>query len=490
MTELTALLDGREAGTVVRRQNGRLKFTYSTQWRSTPGAYPLSLSMPLAASEHSHAAVDAFLWGLLPDNELVLQRWGQRFHVSPRNAFSLISHVGEDCAGAVQFVAPDRHQAFLEEEHGDIEWLTDAEVAARLHAMKSDIGAGRYAKDQGQFSLAGAQPKTALLFDGRRWGVPSGRIPTTHILKPAFHLDGHAQNEHLCMALARSVGLPTARTEIRDFGGITTIIVERYDRVDTARLAASTAAKAAMKAADAAMHAGSNATDATVLCAEAAAEAAELAVEAETMANFSKKTPFYRVHQEDFCQALGIHPQRKYQNEGGPGAREIISLLRGHAPDFTRAKRRQNMDVTGEDVSTFIDSLIFNWIIGGTDAHAKNYSILLGGNGIVRLAPLYDIASALGYGDIDPKKAKLAMKIGGKYELEEIKLPQWRKFANDTKIEESTLLDNITKICAEIPDILSVEVKKLESDGMGHPLVDKMSASLTERALKILKMKG
>ena len=98
MNELVCLLDGREVGGVTRR-SGRLSFKYARSWRAARGAYPLSLSMPLVADEHPHSAIEPFLWGLLPDNELVLQRWATSFHVSPRNVFGLIAHVGEDCAG-------------------------------------------------------------------------------------------------------------------------------------------------------------------------------------------------------------------------------------------------------------------------------------------------------------------------------------------------------------------------------------------------------
>jgi serine/threonine-protein kinase HipA len=487
MKELIALLDGREAGTVVCRQNGKLMFKYSDSWRTAPGAYPLSLSMPLAAPEHSHAAIDAFLWGLLPDNETVLQSWGRRFHVSPRNAFSLISHVGKDCAGAVQFIAPDEYPDSGEAKQG-IEWLTDSEVSARLHALKSDISAGRWSKDQGQFSLAGAQPKTALLFDGNRWGVPYGRIPTTHIIKPAFHLDGHAHNEHVCIALARSIGLPAIKTEIRDFDGITAIIVERYDRVDTAGLAASTAARAAVKASEAALHAASDNPNAAALSAEAAATSMQLAADTEVMVNFSKKTPYYRVHQEDFCQSLGIHPMRKYQNQGGPGPSRIIEMLRAHSTPPARTKSATNRNPQEEDIAAFIGALIFNWIIAGTDAHAKNYSVLIGGKGTVRLAPFYDIASVFGYDDIDPKKAKLAMKIGNKYDLDEIGQAQWKKFAANEKIDPSAVIDEIRTMCLEIPDALSEEIKKMRSAGVDHPVLEKISGRIVKRALTLSKI--
>ncbi|MEQ1930591.1 MAG: HipA N-terminal domain-containing protein, partial [Parvularculaceae bacterium] len=110
MSELIALLDGREVGNV-RHERGRLSFVYSEEWRAAREAYPLSLSMPLAATEHPNAAIEPFLWGLLPDNERILAAWARRFQVSPRSAFALIAEVGEDCAGAVQFVRPERRDA-------------------------------------------------------------------------------------------------------------------------------------------------------------------------------------------------------------------------------------------------------------------------------------------------------------------------------------------------------------------------------------------
>jgi hypothetical protein len=113
------------------------------------------------------------------------------------------------------------------------------------------------------------------------------------------------------------------------------------------------------------------------------------------------ETLTYRVHQEDFCQALRVHPSLKYQNQGGPSPKAIVDLLRANVPGPRHDR----------DLATFLDALILNWLIGGTDAHAKNYSILIGGGGLVRPAPLYDLASVLAYADVDPRKAMLAMKV-------------------------------------------------------------------------------
>ena len=162
MTELVTLLDGKEVGRVQNDARGRLTFVYDDTWRQADGAYPLSLSMPLAAEEHGHAVITAFLWGLLPDNEQVLARWAAKFQVSARNVFALISHVGEDCAGAVQFVTPERLSAIRGGKEDQVEWLDEAEIATRLRTLREDHAAWRLPRDTGQFSLAGAQPKTAL----------------------------------------------------------------------------------------------------------------------------------------------------------------------------------------------------------------------------------------------------------------------------------------------------------------------------------------
>jgi serine/threonine-protein kinase HipA len=431
VTELLALLDGRVVGTV-RHERGRLSFVYADPWRDAPGAYPLSLSMPLAAAAHPHAAIEPFLWGLLPDNELVLSRWAQRFQVSPRNAFALLGQVGEDCAGAVQFVRDERREQFLGESADHVDWLTETDVANRLRALQVDASAGRVPGDTGQFSLAGAQPKTALLFDGERWGVPSGRTPTTHILKPQVGaFDGHAENEHLCLALARALGLPTTRSEVRQFEGVTAIVVERYDRV---------------RGADSAV---------------------------------------VRVHQEDFCQALHVHPSRKYQNDGGPGPKQIVDLLRAHASGARRSEKRDVPSPHNEDMATFLDALILNWLIGGTDAHAKNYSILIGGGGLVRLAPLYDVASILAYPNVDPQKAKLAMKIGDKYRLRDVGFHEWRKLAESVRIDPGALIERVREMALELPDRLADEVTKLHDARLSHPVIDRLAGVLAARALRL-----
>jgi serine/threonine-protein kinase HipA len=423
-TQLIALANGREMGTITYR-NARVSLVYDELWRQDPNSYPLSLSMPLASAQHGHSRIEPFLWGLLPDNDRVLETWGRRFQVSPRNPFRLLANVGEDCAGAVQFVRPERLDPLRTEPAArEVEWLTEDDLAERLRTLRADRAAWRTATDTGQFSLAGAQPKTALLYQRGRWGIPSGRTPTTHILKPPTgEWDGHAENEHFCLKLARACGLVVPNSSVERFQSEIAIVIERYDRVIIAgqRL---------------------------------------------------------RVHQEDMCQAVGLHPTRKYENEGGPGVRRIVELL------------RQNSSAVDEDVQAFLDAIAFNWLIAGTDGHAKNYALLLGGQGNVRLAPFYDVASILPYRNVNLAKTKLAMKIGGEYRLPNIGLRQWRRLAEDIGIDEEALIPRVRAMAAGFPDLIAAIRKEVEAAGLNHPILRALAQRLTTRANRCLAILG
>jgi serine/threonine-protein kinase HipA len=469
MDELLVFMDGRLMGSLIQKL-GRLAFTYSDDWRGADGAYPLSTSMPLVSKDHGHKEVTAFLWGLLPDNEQVLQRWARRFQVSPRNPFALLGHVGEDCAGAVQFVRKDRVPAFLEET-GDnaVEWLTEKEIGRRLTALKQDAGAGRTPRDTGQFSLAGAQPKTALYYDGEKWGIPHGRMPTTHILKPPTdEFDGFAENEHMCLQLAAALGLQTARSTVRTFDGATAIVIERYDRRRVTDIVADRlrAAEEAELYARKAMDAGD-----VVFADRLFLQASNLKEQGRALYETSP-VPVLRAHQEDFCQALSILPVNKYQNQGGPGPTEMIAHLRTHAADPEDSAR---------DVLRLVDAQIFNWLIGGTDAHGKNYSILIGAVGRIRLAPLYDIASILAYPDHDLRKINLAMKIGDEYRLSKITGSEWLKFAATNKLENDLVLERIRSLGNALPDALNDTIKNMRSQKLNHRILKVLQKVLPTR---------
>jgi len=422
--ELFVLMDNRRMGRVLQGEHGKLTFLYDERWRRSENAYPLSLSMPLARSEHPHEKIDAFLWGLLPDNEGTLNRLGRDHHVSPRNAFALIAALGEDCAGAVQFIRPERLEALNAPAPEDIQWLEEKDIADRLRALRGNHAAGRLPRDEGQFSLAGAQPKTAYLFQNGRWGIPSGRIPTTRILKPPTgEFDGHAENEHFCLQLARALGLTVPDSRVLRFEDEIAIVIDRYDRILIEGI-------------------------------------------------------WHRVHQQDLCQTLGVPPTRKYQNEGGPGPADIVGLLR----DYSRTP--------APDVQTFMDAIAFNWLIAGTDAHSKNYGVLIGAGGNVRLAPFYDIASILPYTDTNLHKAKLAMKIGGEYLLRNIRLYHWKKIAADLRLDSEALLARVDGFAQKLPELAEKTRQQLVRVGLTHKVVGRLMETIAERSVQCRKILG
>jgi serine/threonine-protein kinase HipA len=421
--ELAVLLGGQHAGRLTQGDGGALGLVYDPDYREAAGALPVSLSLPLGEPDHPPAVVRAFCQGLLPDNESVLERWGRDFHVSPGNPFALLSHVGEDCAGAVQFVPPERADAILDRA-GEVVPLTEEQVAERLRRLRRDPAAWHLA-GTGQFSLAGAQAKTALHLDARtgQWGDPSGAIPTTHILKPAIAgFDDHDLNEHLCLRAARIAGLRTASTAVLSFGAERAVVVERYDRFP--------------------------AGDGQVT----------------------------RIHQEDVCQALGLPPTAKYQSEGGPSPEQIIALIR----------RAITPPVAEVEVRRFVDALALNWLIAGTDGHAKNYSLLLAG-GQIRLAPLYDVASSLPYDDMYLPRLRLAMRIGSEYRVETITGRHWRAFAGQNGLDPDRTVARVDELAVRLPAAFREAAAAAPVVALKSALPERLAAAVENHAARCRK---
>lgn len=424
--ELVVLANGVRMGRVLRhRRRNVLRLVYDDDWMAEPESHPLSLSLPLSAGQHGDDRVEPFLWGLLPDDREVIVRWAERYSVSPGNVFRLLEHVGEDCAGAIQFVLPERVAAVTKAgRRARTRWLSEAEMGQRMELLVRDHSASRTGDDVGRFSLAGAQPKTALFYDAtkRCWGVPSGTTPTTHVLKPATgRFAGFAFVEHFCQELASYVGLAAARSSVQRFGDVEVLVSERYDRVRRGR---------------------------TVL----------------------------RVHQEDLCQALGRPPRQKYQSDGGPSTVEIAALLRSHSAS------------PAADLAQFFDALVLHWVLLGTDAHAKNYSVLHAGGGRVRLAPLYDLASALPYPQQMPiQKLKLAMKVGGEYRVRALQRRHWEREAVAIGLEADSASLRMRRLLRAIPENARAVRERLGREGLRHEVVDRLVEALAVRCPELEK---
>ncbi|MDZ4091692.1 MAG: HipA domain-containing protein [Arthrobacter sp.] len=355
---LDVFMDGTLCGRVEQTSSGNLTFRYRPEYQVMPDATPLSLSMPLAAALHKKRAVLPFLQGLLPDSDGAMRTIARRFAVSPTNPFAVLEHIGMDVAGALQFAVPGKESSDGTLTRRGVRPVTTAEVADMLDHVVAEYEDGTpYDDAAGRFSLAGAQPKIALhrLPDGG-WGVPTDALPTTHILKPA---SGNFSRldvvEQLTMGAAIFLGLDVAKSELSRIGNWDVFVTERYDRELTG--------------------------DGT----------------------------WRRLHQEDLCQSLSVSPAKKYQHrDGGPGLSDMAALVRSLPEE---ADRRE----TGE---ALYRAFVFNAVVGGTDAHAKNYSVLLSGRR-ARLAPLYDLATYAPYWDGE-SGIDLAMSVKGEYRLQRI----------------------------------------------------------------------
>ncbi|WP_197517468.1 HipA domain-containing protein [Microbacterium karelineae] len=358
--QLFAYLDGRLAGYFSQTASGNLTFDYDDAYRSRSGSTPLSLSMPLATTRHRKRAALPWLEGLLPDSEEALRALGSRFHTSSRNPFSLLEHVGADAAGAVQLLPPGQDPSDSG-PRATVEPVSDVDVSGMLDRVVAEYRDGTPdASSAGRFSLAGAQPKIALhrLPDGE-WGVPQDATPTTHILKPVVGSFRRIDVvEQLTLRAAEHLGNDVSRAEIVRIGDWDVLVSERYDR---------------RRAEDGLWH---------------------------------------RVHQEDMCQALSVSPARKYQHrDGGPGLAQVAQLL-GSLPIAADRARAG---------AAFFRAFVFNIVAGCTDAHAKNFSLILDGR-TARLAPLYDLLTYAGYWD-GSARIDSAMSVAGEYSFHRISAP-------------------------------------------------------------------
>jgi serine/threonine-protein kinase HipA len=277
--------------------------------------------------------------------------------------------------------------------------LTEAEIGNRVGALVVDATAWAASAVGGQFSLAGAQAKFALARTANGWCLPSGGQPTTHIFKPAIpHMPDQDLNEHLTMCLAAAVGLPAAPTELKEFDGRRVLVVTRFDRLSN--------------------------PDGT----------------------------WRRIHQEDTVQARGLPPTSKYETNSGREVASIVNLLRA---EVTGGRQEQ-------DVATFIDAIAFNWLVLGTDAHARNYA-LLHTSSATRLAPLYDLNSYLPYAA--GRRVSLAMKIGfSERNPSRVGGRDWVELADDCGLDPDGVLSRVRSLADRLAAVAESTIQAGSGD--------------------------
>jgi serine/threonine-protein kinase HipA len=414
MTALSVHLRGERVGTLAKHDpdDGLYTFAYDPAVATREAGAPLlSVSLPCQPGVFETTAARPFFEGLLPEGE-VRERIARDIKVSSPNSFELLARLGRDCAGAVVVLrdgeAPDAAAA--------VEWLDERELSELVDRLPIDpLGVSGPAKLR--LSLAGLQRKAVLIrrSDGV-FGKPTAAHPSTHIVKPQYGDSEYRDlvfNEHFCMRVAAETGLDTARTEIIEVGDRPCLLVTRFDRTTA---------------------------DGTTA----------------------------RVHQEDFCQALGVSPGLKYQAEGGPGLAAATNLLRNHTA------------AGGASVLTLLRATILNFVLGNGDAHAKNFALLHGD--VLAMAPLYDIVSTAAYPGID---SSLAMSIGENADPDSLDGGDLFDLAEDCQLNYGELSREWKRFAAMTLRAAERVADIARDEGWHRPVVDDVVAIARSRATRI-----
>lgn len=403
MTKLIVWMAGTLVGELIHKDNGNLQFRYVDDYDGPV----VSQALPIQSQAHAHAPVRAVFGGLLPEGD-AREALARNLGVSSTNDYGMLAEVGGDVAGAITLlpegVQPPKTPTSVPLNDETLDQVL-RNLPQRPLAADPDEGI--------RLSLAGAQPKVPVIMDSDDGDMAlptSSAAPTTHILKPEpERFPGLVDNEAFCMELARACELPVAAVrKAQTVSGLRFLIVERYDRDLTA-------------------------------------------------------DPIRRLHQEDFCQALGRPSDTKYQSEGGPTFLDAVQLVRACTP------------VPAQELPRLLRALIFQWIVGNCDAHGKNYSLLYD-QGAPTIAPLYDLVSTVIYPELT---TRLAMGINGARTLDEVTLAAWDQLAKDTSYRPAFVRTTIK----DLLERAAIESAALHTRG-GHanPTTEKINERIQKLA--------
>lgn len=404
MSELIVFLGKSRVGKLIRKPNGNMQFRYDSNYAGPP----VSQSLPVQSEAHPHRARKAVFGGLLPEGE-VRDSMARNLGISAGNEYGMLEAVGGDCAGAIMLLPPDTEPnwvaATVQIDEAELDRLIQ-DLPRRPLAAAPNRGI--------RLSLAGAQDKLPIIVGEHGMAEPlTVGAPTTHIIKPEpQRFPGLVANEAFCMDLAAGVGLATAAiSRAETLSGRPYLLVERFDRVGDGEAAA-------------------------------------------------------RLHQEDFCQALGYPSELKYQADGGPTIDKCIDLIRSASA------------APALDLAIFWNALVFNWLIGNCDAHAKNYSLLYQ-DGSARLAPLYDLVSTTIY----PELTRIpAMRVGSAGDVEQVDFADWKELARATGIAERLAGAELSRFAGKV--VAEAELLHA-SDDHGKEIVAGILDGIRRRARKV-----
>jgi len=409
--ELNVFYESRTVGTVSVHADGP-SFTYAPEWLSTRGAFPVSLLMPLSPRRVPPRLFLPWAANLLPESSQ-LRAIGLQLGAAPEDVIGILSELGRDTAGALSIGKPGTTSTA---DWKPIRSETDLEkILAELPSKPFLVG-----EDGVSMSLAGVQSKLGVAIDAKgRICIPINGAPSTWILKPdSERLYGGVQNEALCLVLAKRLGLNAPEVTTGTAGKRTYLMVKRYDRVE-------------------------------------------------------QQGRWRRLHQEDFCQALGKPPSAKYESNQtgirGPTLAEMFAVTRNA--------------MQAPDIVNLLDYVIFNVIACNTDAHAKNYSMMISGRGF-RLAPIYDVMCALAW---DHVTRNMAQKIAGKSRGEHLKRRHWQRFAADVGLNAPRLLARVEALAkGALAETRNAAANVAAMPAGPHPLMAQVTEAIEGRARALL----
>ncbi|TAN35079.1 type II toxin-antitoxin system HipA family toxin [bacterium] len=404
--------------TLERNGDDQLRLIYQPDLVKSRAELPvISTSLPVREAPYTQSELLPFFEGLLPEGS-ARDRLAVRLRLEPNDVFGFLREIGRDCAGAYSIVpeGTDLEAA----RHEGVEWLNADQLAETV----SELATRPLAVEPGEdirISLAGAQDKMAVVRDGERIGLPRGTTPSTHILKPSSsERRGRRGRELAYPGLVANEGF--CMTLARE-SGIAAPDVSVIDIGGDPALLISRYDRA------------------------------------------SRNAQVERIHQEDLCQALGVPGRLKYEKDGGPDAGRYVSLL-----------NRWSVDVA-DDVPELIDRIAFNYLIGNSDAHAKNFSILHQDG--VRLAPAYDLLSTHVYGHLTKD---MATSINGMFDPRAIQPVHWRKEMAKLDLSVRLYASRLARLADRVEERLSAAVSWIETHSLANRQIERIIALVHERA--------
>ncbi len=392
----------RQVGQICYNDISDAAFRYDKDYVSSADPQAISLGLPLREEMFTPRETKCFFEGLLPEgfHRRSVAQW---MHVHEDDYLSILSGLGDECLGAIRVINPERHT-----DESSYALMTDDQMAdfAREGTLKSAEILTRT-----HLSLAGASGKTGLYYDeaNDQWFLPLGEAPSTHIVKQChLRLEEIVANEQLCLMTAEKLGIDVPDSFIintGDTGSEALFATKRYDRM--------------------------------------------FDPSAEEISG--KKRP-YRLHQEDFAQAMGIASADKYEPEGGNYLKDAFRLLVLYSADPIA------------DQTKLWDIILYDYMVGNTDNHIKNLSLLYSPNlDHVRLAPAYDVISTAVY---DSSTRDMAMSVAGLYDLDEITRASFEAETSEIGLGTRMAMGRFDSMADRFEKALTQTADELESEGV------------------------